>query len=409
MPRTAGVSVPKYSKHKASGQAVVTVGGVDHYLGPHGTKASLIEYDRLIAEWMANGRQVHVTAADGLTVAELLGKYRRFAESYYRKNGRITNEVTAIASAAKIVRQLYGNEPASTFGPLKLQAVQQAMIRADWVRKHINKQVGRIVRIFSWAVAQELVKADVAHALREVKGLHQGRSAARETPPVLPVSDAIVDATLPYLPAIVADIVRFQRFTGCRPQEACLVRPCDVDTSGEVWVYVPAEHKTEHHGKRRTIFIGPRAQDVLRPYLLREKESYCFVPADSERKRRAELTAARRIPVSYGNRPGTNCKRDPKRSAGERYTTDSYRRAIDRACDKAFPAPANATPEAAREWKLQHRWAPNRLRHTAATELRKRFGLEAAQVVLGHSAADVTQIYAERDLAKAAAVIREVG
>ena len=237
----------------------------------------------------------------------------------------------------------------------------------------------------------------------------KGKTEPANPTPVPPISDAVVDATLPHLPAVVADMVRFQRLTGCRPQEVCLIRPCDVDTSGEVWMYVPAEHKTEHHGKRRTIFIGPRAQDVLRPYLLRDKESYCFVPADSERKRRAELTAARRIPVSYGNRPGTNRKRNPKRSAGQRYVTDSYRRAIDRACDKAFPAPDNATPEAAREWKLQHRWAPNRLRHTAATELRKRFGLEAAQVVLGHSTADVTQIYAERDMAKAAEVIKQVG
>jgi integrase len=409
MPRLAGTSIPKYCKHKASGQAVVKIGGKDHYLGPHGTKVSRIEYDRLISEWMANGRQLHVTADAGLTVAELISRYRRFAEGYYRKNGRITNEVTAIASAAKIVRQMYGDEPASTFGPLRLQAVQQAMIRAGWVRKHINKQVGRIVRIFSWGVAQELVRADVAQALREVKGLHQGRTEARETPPVPPVSDAIVEQTLPHLPAIVADMVRLQRFTGCRPQEVCLLRPCDVDTSNEVWTYVPAEHKTEHHGKRRTIFIGPKAQDVLRPYLLRDKETYCFAPTDSEKKRRADLHAARTIPLHYGNRPGTNRKRNPKRTAGQRYTTDSYRRAIDRGCDKAFPAPDGSTPEQAKDWKIRHRWAPNRLRHTAATELRKRFGLEAAQVVLGHSMADVTQIYAERDMAKAAAVIREVG
>ncbi len=59
-------AVPKYRKHKASGQAVVTIGGVDHYLGPHGTKASKNEYDRVIAEWMANGRQLHVGTSDGL-------------------------------------------------------------------------------------------------------------------------------------------------------------------------------------------------------------------------------------------------------------------------------------------------------------------------------------------------------
>jgi hypothetical protein len=36
-------------------------------------------------------------------------------------------------------------------------------------------------------------------------------------------------------------------------------------------------------------------------------------------------------------------------------------------------------------------------------------GLEAAQVILGHAKADVIQVYAERDLDKAEAVMREVG
>ena len=45
--------VPSYRKHKPSGQAVVTLSGRDHYLGPHGSKTSIAEYDRLIAEWLA--------------------------------------------------------------------------------------------------------------------------------------------------------------------------------------------------------------------------------------------------------------------------------------------------------------------------------------------------------------------
>jgi hypothetical protein len=118
------------------------------------------------------------------------------AEGYYRKDGKITNEVTAILPATKFVNQLYGRESASSFGPLKLQAVQQAMLRAGWCRKNVNKQVQRIVRMFGWDVSQELVKPEVAHALREVKGLHKGRTEARETAPVLPVDDSVVNATL---------------------------------------------------------------------------------------------------------------------------------------------------------------------------------------------------------------------
>ena len=41
------------------------------------------------------------------------------------------------------------------------------------------------------------------------------------------------------------------------------------------------------------------------------------------------------------------------------------------------------------------------------TEVRRKFGLEAAQTVLGHARADVTQVYAERDHALAASVMKE--
>ena len=54
-------------------------------------------------------------------------------------------------------------------------------------------------------------------------------------------------------------------------------------------------------------------------------------------------------------------------------------------------------------------WHLNQLRHTSATEVRRQFGLEASQVVLGHSKADVTQVYAERDQALAADVMRQIG
>jgi hypothetical protein len=56
-------AVPKYRKHKGSGQAVVVIAGHDHYLGPHATKASRLEYDRLITEWITAGRGGRVAAS----------------------------------------------------------------------------------------------------------------------------------------------------------------------------------------------------------------------------------------------------------------------------------------------------------------------------------------------------------
>jgi integrase len=153
--------------------------------------------------------------------------------------------------------------------------------------------------------------------------------------------------------------------------------------------------------------------------LARDAEAYCFRPCDSEAKRLAGRHAERKTPLSCGNRPGTNRRRKPRKGPGERYTTDSYRRAISYACDKAFPHPAfgaihrrQRTAEQTAEvksWQSAHRWAPNQLRHSAATEVRRQFGLEAAQVILGHSQANVTQVYAERDLARGIEVARAIG
>lgn len=66
--------LPKYRKHKASGQAVVTLSGKEHYLGPHGTKASKLEFDRLIAEWLQSGRSPLAVDACDVTVVEICAK-----------------------------------------------------------------------------------------------------------------------------------------------------------------------------------------------------------------------------------------------------------------------------------------------------------------------------------------------
>ncbi len=111
------------------------------------------------------------------------------------------------------------------------------------------------------------------------------------------------------------------------------------------------------------------------------------------------------------------------RQPGNRYTTASYRRAITRGCEIAFGMPTelrkipkNASPEErarlkaeAARWRQRHCWAPNQLRHLRGTEIRGRFGLEASQTVLGHSRADTTELYAERDFALAEDVMGQFG
>ncbi|MEO2092036.1 MAG: site-specific integrase [Gemmataceae bacterium] len=113
------------------------------------------------------------------------------------------------------------------------------MIAAGWSRKRINQRVGHVRRAFKWGVENELVPPAVLHALAAVPGLQAGRTAARETTPVEPADDAVVDATLPFLRPAVAAMVRVQRLTGMRPGEVCQVRPADLDTGGPVWKFTP--------------------------------------------------------------------------------------------------------------------------------------------------------------------------
>ena len=94
-------------RHKASGQAVVTLNGQDVYLGPHGTRTSKAAYDRKIAEWLANERQPFVTTGHSLTILEAIARYWRHVRGYYRKNGRPTGEQAGIRSALRVLRKLY--------------------------------------------------------------------------------------------------------------------------------------------------------------------------------------------------------------------------------------------------------------------------------------------------------------
>ena len=130
----------------------------------------------------------------------------------------------------------------------------------------------------------------------------------------------------------------------------------------------------EHKNRHRVIVIGPRAQVILAPYLLKGEDEYCFV-----------------------------------RRCGQKYERWNYSQQIHWACDKAFPPPEELSEDETKAWRKQHRWAPNRLRHSAGTEIRRKHGIEGTKVVLGHANTSTSEIYAERDLASAVRIMKEVG
>ncbi len=413
MPLVLSAKPPSYRLHKARNQAFVQWKGKRYYLGPYGTEKSRGAYQRFLAEvWTrphAEPIVPEVQPGDAITITELAAHFWTWASAYYAGPGGVANgQVYLVRSALRPLRQLYGDCLVTEFGPKRLEALQQRLVDEGKARGYVNHLVQIIRQTFRWGTSKELVPVAVYQALATVAGLRKGKTSARETAPVGPVSDAAVEATLSHLPLVVADMVRLQRLTGCRPGEVCSLRPCDVDRTSDPWVYRPATHKTAHRGKARAIYIGPKAQEVLSPYLLRPGDAYCFSPAESVAKRKEELRSRRKSPIRSSQIDRR--KPRPERKPGDRYLKDAYATAVRRSIATANRIAAKEAAARGEEAPdpIPH-WHPNQLRHSAATEIRKLFGLEAAQVALGHSRADVTQMYAERDCKLAAEVARRIG
>ena len=244
---------PSYRKHRASGQAIVTLDGQMFYLGRYGSKASRIEYDRVTGEWMANGRRLpaETDCSQDITINEVLAAFLDHARRYYVKDGSTTSEFANFKCVMRPLKRLYGRTRAADFGPLAMKAVRSHFIERGLCRNVVNAYVNRIKRIFKWAVANELVPPSVYQALGTVAGLRRGRSEARETRPVRPVPDAIIEAVRGFVSGVVWAMIRLQCLTGMRSGEVAMMRACDIDMSGKPWIYSPASHKLEHHGTDR--------------------------------------------------------------------------------------------------------------------------------------------------------------
>lgn len=442
---------PSYCHHKATGQAVVRIDGKDYYLGKHGSTESRAEYDRLIAEWLGNGRRLApLTTGDGLTVAELVLAYWRWAEQYHRdENGKPRGELENVRTALIPLRKLYSQTQAAAFGPLALRAIQGELVKSGLSRGVVNGRINRIRHVFKWAVSYQMIASSVFESLRTVPGLKRGRSEAKETDPVQPVAVAVVDATLPFMPAPVRAMVELQLLAGCRPGEIMAMRAIDLNTTKGVWEYHPAHHKNKHRGQSRVIFLGPQAQAIIKPFPTTNVEAFLFSPrayVEQMHQQRTESRKTKRTPSQQKRQR----KAKPKRKPGERYYRGSYLVAVVRATRKATQegilgllktvaesgklvlperltaktlfhrkslltaeriraiAEANGLEAEFDRLRVPH-WSPLQLRHTAATNLRAKYGLEAAKVILGHAKVETTQVYAERDLNEAKRIMAEVG
>lgn len=333
------------------------------YLGKCDKRAAEIRYKTFLRNLLDN--KPTPTASESVPIVELSALFLEAHENYYTRHGSQSKQLDRFRTALSFVVALYPEINADDFGAKKLVAVRDSMIASGrFCRSYINALVVCLRHVFSWAVAQEYARPETLVALRAVAPLKRGKCEARESSRILPVAAEDVEKTLPFLPPTVAAIVTVQRHTGMRPSEVLSMRVRDLAPNGLGYKYTLESDKTSYRraiDDFRTVYIGERAAAAVTPYIAgKEPDDYVF-QANEEM-----------------NTP---------------YKPTSYGRAITRAAKRAG---------------AQH-WSPYQLRHLFATEVRKQFGLEAAQTVLGHKRADVTQIYAERDSTLAAKVAAIIG
>ena len=159
------------------------------------------------------------------------------------------------------------------------------------------------------------------------------------------------------------------------------MRAIDIDMTGPVWLYRPAHHKNKWRGHHRIIAIGPKAQAIIRRYLKPKVDAYLFSPAEQ-----AEIIAARkRANRQTKVQPSQQCRKKakPKRLPGEQFDANVINHSIRIVCKR------HGLP----------RWHTHQLRHTAALEISRRHGLEAARAILGHRTVQIEHHYSGLDQA----------
>lgn len=335
------------------------------YLGKTDKNTAAIRYNSLIQKTFDASTTVSPDAtSEEITILELAARFLEAHQDYYRKDGKQDKQLDRFKTALSFPLALFAELPAAQFGAKKLLETRAAMIESGrFSRFYINALVVCIRHVWTWGVEQELVAPPILLSLRAVSPLKRGRSNARDNPPIGPVTPEVVDKTIPYLPPVVAAIVTVQRLSGMRPSEVLNMRKRDLSEVDGLLVYTLEDDKTAYKrasNDRRKVYLGPKAAVICREFASGKKDDgFLFVASEN----------------------------------GKPYKSTSYGRAITRAAKRAV---------------VEH-WTPYQLRHLYATEVRARFGLEAAQTALGHKRADVTQIYAERDATLAARVAKEIG
>lgn len=362
------------------------------YVGQEGSAEALRKLADLRDEFARNNGYIKPRAreSDKPSVALLCKEFMRFVREDYPAG---SYEPERHLRTMSLLVDYCGEMTTESVSLDIIEGFRRSLImRGTCCRREINDRIRRVIRCFKWGARHKLVPMSVITELSLLESIRRGKAGSFDNPPVRPVPLDDVAKTIPYLSSVVASMVLLQVFTGARPGEIRIMRACDIDTAERngCWRYFPQRDKTERFrpvGDKKCIPLNRHAQAVLKPFLaVKAGAQYLFSPADALLEIRADR-ARRRVTKKTPSQKARDERRgkNPKEKIREFYTTDAYRRAVQRAAQMA------GVPK----------WFPYQIRHTAATAIQKAMGIEAAQIILGHKSTDTTAIYVERDTSQA--------
>lgn len=413
--------IPKLCKHKASGRAVVRLNGKDHYCGPYGSIEANNKYNRLISKWL-NSRKNDTEFVQpipqsnfyGLSINELIMYYMKHAKDYYQNSPK---EIDKIILALKPLKDEFGKTLVHEFGPKKLKDLRLKMtyphVRSKKVKNKkgklvkitethvlsqttINQRIGIIVRLFSWANSEEIIPPEypIGASLKLVKPIKNGRHGVKLPKKIPPANIADLNAAIEHMSKQTRSIMELILLTGMRSNDACIMRPMDIDQSSDIWVYRPVKFKrsdmTGQH--QRNIYLGPKCQQILKPFIEnRPPTSFMFSPEEAM----AEIRLQQRIKRKTKIQPSQSSRRKktPERQPGQKYNSSSLYHAVQVAAKKAGIK----------------KITPTMVRHLTGTKVREKYGIENALKIMGHRNINTTEIYAEYNSNKSMEIMRDIG
>lgn len=421
MGRRKNTEFPRAKVHAASGRSRVRVCGREIWLGPAGSPEADRRYREILAAWVASGGKSIDTAGEpatttrsmptapastatpptpaattspaesvipDLTVGGLVIQYLAHIQA-----GRTKAELASVSKwwrAREVGNATYSRQalPVTQFGPRVLREIRDELANSPKqyefeggpqyrARTHVNRLVREIVTMFGWGVSEELVPVTVWQALKTTPHLRPGESKARETEKRQPVTDDHFEAVLPFLPPVVADLLRFARLASCRPDEAARLRMEDVEPAGAVFKWTLRKHKTQRTVGTKAIPIGPRAAAVMQRWAAgKQPADLVFSRADRDRVQVEGTIPMRTL-----------------RSKRQQFDTDQITKWVRTACDLA------KTP----------RWTTYQLRHAGLTAVRRECGVEAEAAIAGWTTPKLAYHYAQLAFEEGAAAAAKLG